>query len=472
MRQKIFRNTERGQAIVLIAAAAIGLIAMIGLMVDGGMLLIEYGRLKRAIDAASLSAALQYREGYTIQQLTDSAQEFLQLNQSDVFDIQIDTDDTDPSLLASPRRKLVRVTASRHVRFGFLSVIGIYQTNITATSVGEAASVDVVIVLDASAGMAYEGGGSPNAGDDPLDDPSTCNPTNSCQPFRQIKDVAVQFVNQLYFPYDRVAIITFNRQAYEILPLDATNGMTGPNAKATVVNAINSLTVFQPAQICPNPDIASAQPASHCLNYTGTGNTFSGLEYPLFRYNLAHGSNDPSSVPSSNIGDALWLAGNEFGLGRQDSLWVTIVLAGGPANTGCIGQHCTSDVYPVRICPPTTWTNPFCREADVSAATRHAASNAKYDADDYARDAADFLANPLTGQGATIFSIGLGNLIQNNPSGDPLAGEKLLDYAATVAGDESGAQVSHGLYFYAPSADDLVEIFRTIAENIATRISQ
>lgn len=65
MWQRIFRKSERGQAIILIALAAVGLIAMVGLMVDGGILLIEYGRLKRALDAASLSAALQYREGYT-----------------------------------------------------------------------------------------------------------------------------------------------------------------------------------------------------------------------------------------------------------------------------------------------------------------------------------------------------------------------------------------------------------------------
>ncbi|MCL4824141.1 MAG: hypothetical protein KJZ57_07985 [Anaerolineales bacterium] len=96
MRPRIHKKQERGQAIVLIAFAFIGLIAMIGLMVDGGMLLIEYGRLKRAIDAASLSAALQYREGYTTAQLTDAATEFLQLNQSDVFDIQVDTDTTEP----------------------------------------------------------------------------------------------------------------------------------------------------------------------------------------------------------------------------------------------------------------------------------------------------------------------------------------------------------------------------------------
>ena len=479
MRHTILHKFERGQAIILIALAAIGLIAMVGLMVDGGVLLIEYGRLKRGIDAASLSAALQYREGYTIDELTNAAQEFLQLNQSDVFDIHVyvapppcssSIANTDPSLLTNPCRKLVRVTASRHVDFGFLPVIGIRGTDITATSVGEAASVDVVIILDASASMAYEGGGSLTAGDSPADDPSVCNPNNSCHPFHEIKDVAVEFVNQLYFPYDRVSIITFDRNARVILPLDATDGMSGAQAKTTVVDALNGLTVFQPAQICPNP-VAGASPNTHCLNYTGAGGTYSGLEYPLYRFG---GNTDPSSVPSSNIGDALWLAGDEFGLGRQDSLWVTIILAGGPTNTGCTQHNCVGKpTYgDGRICPPSTWVSPFCRGGDVSSATRHASTSVNYDADDWARDAADFLANPTTGQGVAIFSIGLGNLIRNSPVGDAAAGEKLLSYAATTAGDTATADANHGLYFYAPNASDLREIFRKIAESIATRLSQ
>jgi hypothetical protein len=321
MQQKIFHKAERGQAIILIAAAAIGLIAMVGLMVDGGILLIEYGRLKRGIDAASLSAALQYREGYTITELENAAEEFLQLNQSEVFDIHVDTDDTDLSMRppeGQPRRKLVRVIASRHVQFGFLPVIGINGTDITASSVGEAASVDVVIVLDASASMAYEGGGLLDRGDSPADDPAACNPTNTCQPFRQIKDVAIEFVGQLYFPYDRVAIVTFDREAHLILPINATEGMDGPHAKAAVVAALNGLTVFQPPIICPS-DVVSASPAPNCLNYPG--GLYSGLEYPLYR---AGGLTDPSSVPSSNSGDGLWLAGSEFGREpvRQDSLWV------------------------------------------------------------------------------------------------------------------------------------------------------
>lgn len=469
MRPRIHKKQERGQAIVLIAFAFIGLIAMIGLMVDGGMLLIEYGRLKRAIDAASLSAALQYREGYTTAQLTDAATEFLQLNQSDVFDIQVDTDTTDASLLTNPRRKLVRVTASRHVRFGFLSVIGIRQVDITATSVGEAASVDLVLVMDASASMAFEGGGYPNNADSDLDDPSQCNPTNTCHPFAEIKAVAAQFIDQLYFPYDRVGIEIFDRNVREVLRLDDPKATD----KAEVINAIESLTVFDPGIPCDDPvenTRVDGAPPTHCRKYDPITNEYRGLEFPFYR---SGGNADPSSLPSSNVGDALWRAGGQFEHGRQDSLWVVIVLAGGPTNTGDLTGGFARVYAEGRICPPSTWGAPYCRRPFANAISpRPKLGNENYDADDYARDAADFIANPITGQGATIFSIGLGNMVRYASVGDPRSGEKLLQYAATVAGDESGEQINHGLYFFAPTSSQLREIFRTIAESIATRLSR
>ncbi|HNJ15409.1 MAG TPA: pilus assembly protein TadG-related protein, partial [Anaerolineales bacterium] len=64
MIKKLLKNSERGQAIILIAFAFVGLIAMVGLMTDGGVLLIEYARLKRGIDAASVAAAQQFRKDF------------------------------------------------------------------------------------------------------------------------------------------------------------------------------------------------------------------------------------------------------------------------------------------------------------------------------------------------------------------------------------------------------------------------
>jgi hypothetical protein len=122
-----------------------------------------------------------------------------------------------------------------------------------------------------------------------------------------------------------------------------------------------------------------------------------------------------------------------------------------------------------------------------------------YDADDYARDMADFLGCPDPtepqppscastapgGQNVVVFSIGLGDLVINNPVGDPDAGEQLLRYAA-AAGDDGipatdpcdppGPPVvpsgdDCGNYYFSPTGAGLIQVFEAIASRIFTRIT-
>lgn len=490
MLKKFLRNAKRGQAIVIIALMFVGLVAIIGLLTDGGMLLIEYARLKRGIDAAAIAAAQQFRKNFTQADLTNAAQEFLQLNQSDVFDVQTDTclnRPGDPVLCTTPLRKLVRVTASRRVNFGFLRVIGINSTDITATSIGEAASIDMVLVIDTSASMAWETSGDPNQSN-PGDDPSVCNLDNSCQPLKSVKAIARQFIAKMFFPYDRVAVVALTSQVPNgsrnptlVWQLQSTgNGVTD---QANVDTALAGLKVYEPPICNWGPPASPAKGA--CLNYGNPPGAFVGLDCPVYRYgaDLIPNSGDevynPSSCPSSNVGGADLLAGIAFagdprtsppappGAGtRKDSFWVVISLVGGPANASTPSSGDLA-AHPDGYCPPSTWALPFCYDSD--SATRHANGDPKYDAEDYARDMADFVADPVTGQGATMFTIGLGNLIRNSPSGDPAAAEKLLQYIALTAG---GVTANHGNYFYAPDTTGLTTIFNDIYSKITTRISQ
>jgi len=57
----------------------------------------------------------------------------------------------------------------------------------------------------------------------------------------------------------------------------------------------------------------------------------------------------------------------------------------------------------------------------------------------------------------------LGKLVTTSSQGDPRDGEQLLKYAAGVTG---------GLYYYAPTGDQLRAIFAKIADNIATRLTR
>jgi hypothetical protein len=338
--------------------------------------------------------------------------------------------------------------------------------------------------------MSYETGGNPNAPDSNLDDPSACNysSTNPCQPLADVKNVADEFIDTMFFPYDRVSIVAFTgqdaggtRDHVTVIPLT--------DDESDVRNAIASLKVFEPSA-CDwgSPAGPSAGP---CLNYDAGGN-FIGLDCPLFRYglNLIPGGSpnddvyDPSSCNSSNIGGALYRAAGEFARDpvRTDAFWVVIMLAGGPANAT------DSDTgFTYGYCPGSTWnipvvdvepdgdidsydfahTNPNCRDWDSDE--RHGNGDPDYDADDFGRDAGDFLADPVDGQGISVFTIGLGNLIRNAPKGDPASAEELLDYIATDAG---GINANHGAYFYAPTTSNLGQIFSQIAENIKTRLSK
>ncbi len=537
--QKILHQTERGQAIVLVAFAIIGLVAMVGLVTDTGILLIEYGKLKRGVDAAAVSAAQQYRlKGNTLDKaaLENSAYNFLQLNQStDITSITVhscedagadtfidansngvwdvgetltkdwdgngtfdgsqkpDLCNPDPVGNPNANRKLVEVIASKKVYFGFLAVIGIRETTVTANATGEAATIDLVMVIDTSASMSYEttagvAGETPKS--DPGDDPHLCNINNTCQPMKIVKDTALDFLRTLYFPYDRVAIITMTsqtpggnndpiivRKPFVVLPLTSD--------KADVISHINGLKVFEPRN-CETNDIKKGA----CLEYVN--GTYTQTKCPLYNGHENEAAADPSSCPSSNIGGALLLAGSTLTddpAPRPDAFWVVVSLLGGPANATD-----STATYLNGFCPPYTyfpefWPGPFCR--DMRPSVRHSADDplvsftfpydgpttdiSYYDADDYARDMADSLATVIDGEGVTIFTIGLGAQIQSKSTvdvGEPAAAEDLLKYIAECAGDDCGTVINHGQYFFAPTSTALGDIFDRIAKNIATKISQ
>ncbi len=553
--QKIKNQSERGQAIILIAFAIVGLVAMVGLVTDTGILLIEYGKLKRGVDAAAVAAAQQYRlSGNVLDQsaLENAAINFLQLNQSsDIVEDSVivhscESPEGDRPALCNPdpvghpndNRKLVEVIASKTVHFGFLRVIGINQTAVTANAVGEAATIDLVLVIDTSASMAFEtgpdlGGESLFKPDSPLENPAVCNysVSNPCEPLRTVKNVALDFIDTLYFPYDRVSIVTMTSQ----IPQDSNvdhNEARSPilrlpltSNKADITAAINSIKVFEPRD-CDGTDTEGS-----CLKYEN-GN-FTDTRCEKWMNHAYEAGADPSSCPSSNIGGALNVARSAFTdpndpeFARLDAFWVVVALLGGPANSTDI---LNPDDYPNGFCPEYTWTlswdgrfcqdkYPLVRHADSEVApydnpmTAEVENNqiSMYDPDDYARDRADDLARSISGDGVTIFTIGLGKPIRathiklsDGTNGPPISedfypdgtrippAEALLQYIAECAGENIDVitylsptsyvcgdpnnppqpTINHGQYFYAPNSDALTVIFDRIAKNIATKISQ
>jgi len=467
--KKRLSRKQSGQILVVVAFAIVGIVAIIGLSLDVGVMFIENARLRRAVDAAALAAALQYREGYQMDYLDRTAREFLILNGINAPGARVlvcngPVNHDDPALCplpGQPPRKFVRVVATGIVRLAFLPVIGIPTAPIGAEAISETASLDVVLVIDRSDSMTWDAGAPGNPGRDP----SICNTGTSgggyigdCHPFDEVKRAAVDFVGRLYFPYDRVAVVTFDKDEHLIMQFS--------NDPAVIIDNIKNLTVFQGDPMFGPGGINAIYPNGLPSRWYDINGDYYGLDCPQTDPDL---NPEPPPYPypdfpspgpctTTNIGAGLNTAGLVFNIPpvRQESLWVVILLTDGVANAG-------QDEDGRYLCPDSTWGNsdipPKCNDGDSS--TRHSPiSSGEYDAEDFAYDAADFVAN---GQNALVFTIGLGSKVTQLSTVDGTAlGEVLLQYAA----DEG-----EGLYYNAPTSGELLEVFRKIAENIATRLT-
>jgi len=231
----------RGQILVVFAVTLLALVFFVGLAIDAGSLYITYGHLKRAVDAAALAAANSFKRGELtsgpngMDRMVGAAEEALRLHSLDMSQVDLlvsicapdgstrsDPSDGDPPAFfveqcreavgsGSPRR-LVYVRATQHAPLYFLSLMGFASLPLTTETISEAASVDLVIVIDVSESMAE---GTPGFGPDydPDASPDGCNRNNSCQALRDAKEAAKVLVDSLYDGYDRVGLVTFDSQA-------------------------------------------------------------------------------------------------------------------------------------------------------------------------------------------------------------------------------------------------------------------
>ena len=526
---------DRGQAIVIIALGFVVLLAFSGLVVDVARVFLVRGQLRRAVDAGGLAAAGQFRLHATTDKIKNAATQIIishgfysALGASPTITATAVTSLTVQTCLdaayagnpnlhcdANPKRKFVQIDASASVPMIFLQLIGIPTVSVGAQSLGEAAAVDAVLVLDASEAQAYDPpsaqyyNGNAAQGCNPADVGllnvnaciHACNLANGglggCHPFQEVKDASINFINNLYQNYDRIAVVNFNRNPTEVYALGTD-----------LTQAINSISAMQ------IPDMG--------------GNACSYLTSP----------DDLWKCTSSNIGDGLLKGSTEFAINkRQGSLWVMIVLgSGGADSTGGYATIFDSETADWGFCPPrfdSTYPPPplplggsskadpppLCRSRYFSTwklATHTPITTTgmvsltfppAFDAKDYAVMWGNYIGSAANekgtaGMGVLLYTIGLGKKVVcvagtynkttgacsqpwdwnyvDPDSGLPNGAEELLRYIAAVGddGDPSSdpcigapSATQCGNYYFAPNSSGLNSIFLAIAGRIFTRLS-
>jgi hypothetical protein len=273
MRKDHRSKSEKGQTWIIMAVAVTALIILLGFAIDSAILFSNYTKLKRAVDAAAVAAANQYKvkngkvtEASTFNKdllrtkMTESAYEMLVMHDLDTTTINLHLylcGDLDLQTLAPDfyskcpapsdphQRKLVYIQASEEAPTYFLHLIGVNSIPITTNSVSEAAPIDLVLVFDTSESMGIEtvDPGPYVIGDF---DPAGCNATNTCYPLRTAKDSAKRLINTLYNGYDRVAIVTFDQVAVTHLSL-SNPGSSDLTPSGAVNNAIDAIPLHDDA---------------------------------------------------------------------------------------------------------------------------------------------------------------------------------------------------------------------------------
>jgi hypothetical protein len=240
---------ERGQSLVIFAVAMLALLVFVGLAVDAGTIYLNYGQLKRAVDAAAVATANDFKRGAGTARMREDAIEAIKMHNVSVAEIdQLEVYKCDdlasdaalqaqlPSFWArcpktgeSPR-KLIYVSARQKAPIYFLRLIGFEWITLSTNSTAEAAPIDLVIVLDTSESMA----GATDSSGNPLSpnyvsddyDPNAAGNCNlvadtstdpwavtSCHPLLEAKIAAKALVETMYQGYDRVGIVTFDQLA-------------------------------------------------------------------------------------------------------------------------------------------------------------------------------------------------------------------------------------------------------------------
>jgi hypothetical protein len=444
-----FVKRQRGQILPMVALMAVVLIAMVGLAIDVGRLMVAKAQLVRAVDAAALAGVLK------LPSLTDATTQVnLYMNENEP--------DATWDVPTSPEVRQIEVHASKDVDLTFLKVLTIVPgigLDDPVTVHAEAIAgfgiraVDTYLAIDATGSMG--------------DSPCTATQTQSGCPIKEAKTAAVNFTDIL---------------------LAAAAGSCDPDGCTKVgVGAFRGC--YNPPQSClydGSHDGCSSSGRDRCVIASQMLTDLSiDKSYVDSRINgiwaIGHTSGTAPLQSDSGSGSNVCLAmdkgavGTSFGLfgpggqTAQNTLKILVLLSDGDNNYYAAAAY--GNGQPPTECSPSdpshsdTYVDSSCR----SAQTHERSLDIKTKA----------LADQLKSQGVEIYVVGFGVCGANNTSQLPTTsycngiGNSDHDNTADrrllkcIASSSAG---TNDHYFEAATASQLPDIFSSIAREIAFRL--
>lgn len=407
------REGERGQILPMMALLMAVLMAMVGLAIDVGRIMVAKAELVRAVDSAALAGTLMLPD--------------LDLAEQEVYIYMAENEPAaNVDVVGSSQERRVEVEASRTVSFLFVDVLNVMPgidvvpdvtVNARAVAGFGVLPLDVYTAIDATGSM----GASP------------CNSAqnNSGCPIKEAKDAAHLFVDTL---------------------LDDSSGASD-------------------TQVGVGPFRGCYRPPRNYSRCVPVGQMVADL---TSNKGLLNGKIQDINSRGGTGTNLCWgmLKGQEilFGANGQtasSTLKILVLLSDGD-NTYNKRSYSSSQNSPPPECRP--WTSPWRSDKYVGSACRSAQTRERQ-LDILTRD----MAEELKSQGVEIYVVGFGpcgspndNLCSNGMIGggahDNTADRNLLKCSA------SSSQGTNDHYFEVPTATDLPDVFEQIARQLAFRL--
>jgi Flp pilus assembly protein TadG len=406
LHQRKTRRNERGQIWALLAAIIPVLIVFAGLAIDLGLAYVTKTTLSKAVDAAALAAMRNLNQGHT--QATTIAQSAFNVNYQSipgrdasppVFNLVFTTD--------ANNNTVINVSATATINTYFLRVMSGYNTlNVSTSAQAIRNPVIMSLVLDKSGSMKVNLG------------------------YKALPGAVTNFISQFDDATDQVAEVSFSsvattdvtiRKSFTTPITNAANSMVFGGATYAQAGLQNGQTQIQNVTVAPGQNVIKV-----AVFFTdGWANTnqdklnCSGKTLTLLNYGGC-------APPEAAVG------------------WCTGVFFLDPTSGTPITGGCGAQTFPAQ----DTGTNQSLTQTNIS-------NDAMYRTVQ--------LSNAMRGQNITIYSIGLGDKI-NQP------------YLQQVANDPASitfdATKPVGEAIFASTAADLQGVFQTIASKILLRLSQ